>query len=88
MSHWKTFWTLFMTQMLSYFLITWNHRTVAFGLYTGTAISDFLFAGSNFFIIKKIAKDDSSYSGWLGYTLGGVLGSMIGIAFTKGIYGQ
>jgi hypothetical protein len=84
----KVFWALFISQLLSYFLITWNQRVLNFGLYGPTALSDFLFAGTNFFIIKKIATDDSTYEGWAGYTFGGVAGSMLGIFFTKAMYGR
>ena len=42
------------------------------------AITDVLFASINYFVIKRIAKDDDSIYSFLGYTCGSMLGSLFG----------
>jgi len=76
----KDFFILFATQLALYLLICINYRAVAQTNYWLASISDFVIATIAFFIIKKIAKDESkSVFLWLGYALGGVAGSIAGI---------
>ena len=71
---------MFFTQVLMYGLLCINYRAIAQANYPLIVISDFIFASTNFFIIKKIAKDDNgSVFLWIGYTTGGVVGSLIGV---------
>jgi hypothetical protein len=48
-----------------------------------SAASDFACATFSFFVIKKIATSDNTFHGWLGYALGGVVGSVLGIWVSK-----
>ncbi len=76
----KGFFILFTTQLALYLLICINLRAVAQTNYWLTATSDFVIASIAFFVIKKIARDESkSILLWLGYALGGVIGSVIGV---------
>lgn len=70
---------MFFIQLLSYSLLCINYRAVAQTEYSHAAVSDFAIATLNFFVIKKIAKSDDNVHDWLGYALGGVVGSYIGI---------
>ena len=48
--------------------------------YLQSMSSDAAIASMSFFVIRKIAKDENqSIWLWLGYTLGGVVGSALGI---------
>jgi hypothetical protein len=66
-------------QVLSYCIICINFRAVAQTEYHLAAVSDFLFASFNFFIIRRIAKGEDSLHQWLGYVTGSVIGSYLGI---------
>jgi len=83
----KAFFKPFFLQLIVYSLATWNWRMVAIGNYYGVFTSDIMFATFNFWIIKDVAKSESKIS-WAGYTLGGAIGSLIAIYFTKKIYGK
>lgn len=78
----------FAVQCVQYFLITANYRAIAQGSYAWTAGTDFMFAGINFMLIKKIADSDKNRWAWAGYTLGGVVGSLGAIYLTKLVYGK
>lgn len=69
---------MFGSQLCAYLLITLNYRAVAHASYVGTAASDLIFVAFNFGFIQRIAKANST-SAWVGYTLGGVVGSLLGI---------
>lgn len=76
----KAFFILFFTQLALYLLVCVNYRAVAQTNYWLTAVSDFFIASIAFFVIKKIAKDESKNIWlWLGYALGGVVGSVCGV---------
>lgn len=75
---------LFFTQILMYMILCVNYRAVAQGNYLQSVISDFMIASASFFIIKKIAKDESKGVWmWLGFAMGGVVGTIIGIWISK-----
>lgn len=69
---------MFGSQLAAYLLITVNYRAVARGDYLWTAATDLSFAAFNFGLIRRIAKSEST-AAWVGYTLGGCVGSMLGI---------
>ena len=79
----KEFLLMFFVQIINYCLITINYRAVAHANYFLTGISDFIFASLNFFVIKKIAKSEDTIHQWLGYSLGGVVGALLGIYVSK-----
>lgn len=78
-------WFFFAVELLSYFLIVANTRAFTQGLYGWTALTDFIFAGSNFLIIQRVSKAETK-AAWAGYTLGGTCGSLIAIFVTKHVY--
>lgn len=75
----KEFSTLFVIQIIAYTIFCINYRAVADAHYHAAAISDFMIASLNFFVIRKIAHGDDHLHQWLGYALGSVVGSYIGI---------
>ena len=74
---------LFLMQLTNYTLLVVNYRAVAQAHYFWSAISDFVIASFSFFVIKKIATSENTVHGWLGYALGGLAGSIVGIWVSK-----
>ena len=70
---------LFIIQLVLYGLLCVNFRAVALAHYHEAALSDFTIASINFFVIRKIAKSDDAMHQWVGYVLGSVAGSYLGI---------
>jgi len=81
------FFEFFFMQMLAYGLATWNFRALAFANYLHTGVSDTAIAALNFLVIKKVgeAKDRSAF---LGYVIGGPIGSLLSIYITKILFGH
>lgn len=71
--------TLFFIQIFLYGLICINYRAISQTQYHIAALSDFVIASFNFFVIRKIAKSDDALHQWIGYVLGSVAGSYGGI---------
>ena len=61
---------LFFIQIALYGLLCVNYRAIAQVQYNTAALSDFMIASLNFFIIRKIAKSEDALHQWLGYVLG------------------
>ena len=78
---------MFLIQIVSYSLLCINFRAVAQAHYFQAAISDFSIATLGYFVIKKLATTDNSLHQWLGYSLGGVVGSILGIYLSKILLG-
>jgi len=70
---------LFAVQVVSFAVLCVNFRAIAQAHYHTAAVSDFFIASIQFFVIKRIADSDSSVKHWVGYTLGSVAGSYLGI---------
>jgi hypothetical protein len=70
---------LFAIQLVLYGIVCINYRAVALADYHEAAITDFVLASLNFFVIRKIAKSDDTLHQWIGYVMGSVAGSYIGI---------
>ena len=70
---------LFFIQIASYSFLCINYRAVAQTQYHLAAITDFTLASMSFFIIRKIARSEDALHQWLGYVLGSVAGSYLGI---------
>ena len=70
---------LFIIQVVLYGLLCINYRSVSAAHYNLAAVSDFTIASLNFFVIRKIAKSEDSLHQWLGYVMGSVAGSYLGI---------
>jgi hypothetical protein len=79
---------MFIIQLVNYSLLVINFRAVAQANYFWSAITDFTVASFSFFVIKKIAKSDDSFHLWLGYSLGGLAGSIVGIWISLMIHGH
>lgn len=75
----KEFLTLFGMQILMYSVWCVNFRAVADAHYHTAALSDFMIASMNFFVIRKIAHGQDNVHQWAGYSLGSVVGSYLGI---------
>lgn len=73
------FLTLFGIQIIAYTIFCINYRAVAHANYHSAAVSDFMIASLNFFVIRKIAHGGDHWHQWLGYALGSVVGSYVGI---------
>jgi hypothetical protein len=84
----KEFSIMFFIQVVSYTLLCINFRAVAQAHYVQSAASDFVIATLSFFVIKKIANSDDTVHQWLGYALGGVVGSILGIYTSTLMLGQ
>lgn len=74
---------MFFIQVTSYSIMCINFRAVAQAQYLWASLSDFAIATLSYFVIKRIAHNDNSFHQWLGYALGGVAGSILGIWLSK-----
>ncbi len=70
---------LFFIQVLSYTIWCINFRAVADADYHTAAMSDFMIASIQFFVIRRIAHGQDHLHQWAGYALGSVVGSYLGI---------
>lgn len=70
---------LFFIQLLSYTVWCINFRAVADAHYHTAAVSDFMIASIQFFVIRRIAHGQDHAHQWAGYALGSVVGSYLGI---------
>jgi len=80
---------MFLTEMVSFFIICANTRAIAQGTYFWTAVTDTLFSAQGF-VVGKLMIDDKNARSWasgLGCTLGGTCGSLLSIFVTKHMYG-
>lgn len=66
-------------QIVLYSILCINFRAVAEAHYHEAALTDFLVASMNFFIIRKIAQSTDTLHQWVGYVTGSVIGSYVGI---------
>ena len=71
--------TLGVIQIILYSILCINFRAVAEAHYHEAAITDFLVASMNFFVIRKIAQSTDALHQWVGYVTGSVIGSYVGI---------
>lgn len=71
--------TLGAIQIVLYSILCMNFRAVASTHYHEAAITDFLVASMNFFVIRKIAQSTDALHQWVGYVTGSVIGSYVGI---------
>jgi hypothetical protein len=71
--------TLGVIQIILYSILCINFRAVAEAHYHEAALTDFLVASMNFFVIRKIAQSTDAFHQWVGYVSGSVIGSYLGI---------
>lgn len=74
----KKFSVLFITQFILYSIVCISYLAIVHKNFLMIALTDVSFASINYFVIKKIAKDDDSIYSFLGYTCGSTLGSLFG----------
>jgi hypothetical protein len=79
---------IFTIQFVIYVMVCINYRSVAQARYLESAISEFAIATLNYLVIKKIASTGNSTLQWMAYSLGTVLGSLLGIWISKIVLGQ
>jgi len=70
---------LFFIQVVMYGLLCINFRAVAQTQYNLAALTDFMIGSMSFFVIRKIARSEDAIHQWIGYALGCVAGSYLGI---------
>jgi len=68
-------------QFLNWGICTISWRAVSQANYVASIITDSTLATLSFFVIRKMVKDqdEGSFVQWMGYTVGGVLGTLAGI---------
>ena len=66
-------------QIVLYSILCMNFRAVAEAHYHEAALTDFLVASMNFFVIRKISQSTDAFHQWIGYVSGSVIGSYLGI---------
>ena len=70
---------IFFIQVILYSVVCVNFRAIAQTDYPVALASDFVLASLNFFLIRKIARAEDSLGDWVGYVLGSLAGSALGI---------
>ena len=70
-------------QLVSYTNLTVNYRAIAGGHIGSAMITDALAGAISYFIIRRVAKDES-YATLFGLIVGGSMAAWIGITFTQG----
>lgn len=77
-------------QFLVYGICTVSWRAVAQANVFAAVLADTSFASINFFVVKKISqgKDEASLVPWIGYTIGGVLGTVTVFYFSLWVLGK
>lgn len=70
---------LCLIQIVLYGILCINFRAVADAEYHKAALTDFIIASLNFFVIKKISSTTDSLHQWIGYVVGSIIGSYLGI---------
>ncbi len=79
----KEFLTLAILQVFVYGCCCFSYRAISRAAYRTSVGVDIVYASVNFWVIRRIATADSSVAGWLGYTVGSALGTVLGIWLSK-----
>jgi hypothetical protein len=82
----SNFFKIFFSQLTMMALVTWNFRMIAGGNVPLVALSEAIWAFTNFWYVKWIIRDDQT-STWLGYSLGCICGTTGSVALTKYLHG-
>lgn len=88
MTRLQTFLLFFTIQFVNFGIWVLDVRFVSQANYTLAVISDALYCTLNFALIRKIAQTEETWTGYLGYTLGGVAGTIVGIWLSKLMTGK
>lgn len=79
---WKSAGTLGALMFVNYLLNCVSFRYVAKGSYVGVGFADAALAWWGFAMVQRIGKADTTFEK-VGYTVGGILGSLLGLFLTK-----
>ena len=69
--------------MVNYGLVSYNFRSIALGHTGHIAVTTFLVATMAYVVIRKVSQKQNSIHSWLGYSLGGVIGNLLGLEISK-----
>jgi hypothetical protein len=75
-------------QYLVCLCVSYNYRALARADVWNTAVSDALFSGVNYLVVRRIAKEDDSIWAAVGYAIGNIAGSVTAIYLTKLMWGN
>lgn len=78
----RSFWKMFVGQTTMMALVTWGFRMIAAGNIPMVLLSETIWALSNFWYMKHVIRDETT-GGWLGYSLGCVIGTTGSVWLTK-----
>lgn len=78
----SAFLTMALAQFISYTNLVVNIRAIAHQEYVFATITDGLASLIGYFIVKRVAKNDSPWAPW-GMAVGGMLASVVGIYITR-----
>jgi hypothetical protein len=85
----RTFAIAALTEFVSFFIIVLNTRAFTHALIGWTMLTDALFITQSFLVSKWMVEDRNARgpSAFLGFLIGGELGSVLAILLTTKIYG-
>jgi hypothetical protein len=72
---------------VSYFVLTFDFRTVAQANYLWAAITNLIIAMLTFTVLNRVSESKSTWDRF-GYAVGGTCGTMVGIYISKLILGR
>lgn len=78
----KSFLKMFFGQLIMMGLVTWGFRMIAKGDIPMIILSETIWATINFWYAKYVIKDETT-GGWLGYSLGCIIGTTGSVWLTK-----
>jgi hypothetical protein len=81
---WKSAGRLCLLMFINYGLNAVSFRLLAMGSYFGVGTTDALIAWYGFTMVKKIGEADTRFEK-IGYTVGGIGGSLLGLYLTSGV---
>lgn len=86
----QVFFTFFLLQFWTYSVSCISWRSVAQANIPASVLIDSVYGAAQFWIIRKIAKtnDDDNVVAFLGYTVGGALGTVVGIKMSILLLGE
>ena len=75
----KDFLTFYVLQFWTYGVVCISMRTVSQAAYVESVLIDLFYGAAQWFIIKKVSRSEDTVAGFLGFTLGCVSGTAVGI---------
>lgn len=84
----RTFVVFFALQFTLYLLVTLNIRAIAQARSVWTILTGTLISAAQFWIIRKVGTSADNSIAWLGFVVGGAVGSFLGIWLSKRLFGE